>query len=324
MSKHLTAYAVADTRSVEEIRAVLFDVYDARMFDLAGDGNRFAAEAAYFDLGSSSLSYCRHESQAHIEFRDDDYVRVQICTGGNGRTSFNGNGIDVTPDVLVWSPADARMEFGATLEQFALRVDRAALENDLAALLGSRPREPLAFEPGAGSTSPAAQRLRNNVLHAVASIDLADGPLPGPIVADVDRSLRLSMLYALPHNYSALLEAPARHAAPWQVLRIEQWIDANWRQNVTIETLAEVSGVSGRSIFATFKVARGYTPMAYLKKVRLDAARRMLMRAAPGASVTAIGLACQFANLGHFAQDYRHHFGELPSETLSKARCMAA
>jgi len=29
---------------------------------------------------------------------------------------------------------------------------------------------------------------------------------------------------------------------------------------------------------------------------------------------------CGFGNLGHFAREYREAFGELPSETLARAR----
>ncbi len=66
--------------------------------------------------------------------------------------------------------------------------------------------------------------------------------------------------------------------------------------------------------------ARGYTPMAYLKKVRLKAAREMLLRADPRATVTGIMFACNFSNQGHFASDYHLEFGELPSDTLRRSR----
>ena len=41
---HLNAFTVASTRHIDEMRGILFDVYDARLFDLHGDGNRFAAK----------------------------------------------------------------------------------------------------------------------------------------------------------------------------------------------------------------------------------------------------------------------------------------
>jgi transcriptional regulator GlxA family with amidase domain len=79
-----------------------------------------------------------------------------------------------------------------------------------------------------------------------------------------------------------------------------------------------VTGASARTIFKTFRQSRGYSPMAFLKQVRLDHARRMLLKSDSKTSVTAVALACGFHNLGHFARDYRARFGELPSETLGR------
>ena len=321
---HLNAFTVASTRHIDEMRGILFDVYDARLFDLHGDGNRFAAKAAYFRFGSSNLSYCPHQAPVRIEFREDDYIRFQVCTAGNGRTVIGGAPVGVDEKSIVCSPSNSAMEFGPSLEQFSLRVSRTVLEEDLTILLGARPKQALAFASTADCNIGSTLRLREKIIYVANSIDVSDDPIPAPMLREMDRMIRISTLYGMPNNYSERLYAAEPASAPWQVKRVEEWIDAHWRDEVTIDQLAEVSGSSVRSIFATFKAARGYTPMAYLKRVRLHAARGMLLVALPGASVTAIGLACQFANLGHFACDYQEQFGELPSATLQKARALAA
>jgi transcriptional regulator GlxA family with amidase domain len=76
----------------------------------------------------------------------------------------------------------------------------------------------------------------------------------------------------------------------------------------------EITGVSARVLFRSFRQHRGCTPMEFAKQVRLNQARRML--AEPGASVTAVAYACGFFSTGHFARAYREAFGELPSETV--------
>ena len=198
------------------------------------------------------------------------------------------------------------------------------LASDLTTLLGARPVEAISFAAAAGYDAAHTRRLRSQILNAANCIDAASEPIPAPMLREMDRMIRIAALYGMPNNYSERLYGPAPAAAPWQVKRVEEWIDAHWRDEVTIDDLVAISGSSMRSIFATFKVARGYTPMAYLKRVRLHAARGMLLVAQPGASVTGIGLACCFANLGHFARDYKEQFGELPLATLVKARCLAA
>lgn len=121
------------------------------------------------------------------------------------------------------------------------------------------------------------------------------------------------------------LEADLREATAAGHLRnVEDYIEANLAQTLTIETLASVLNVSERSIFRYFKQARDCTPMEFVKSLRLRTAQRMLQQPEAGASVAAIAYKCGFHNLGHFAKDYRIAFGELPSETLTKGRRLAS
>jgi AraC family ethanolamine operon transcriptional activator len=60
--------------------------------------------------------------------------------------------------------------------------------------------------------------------------------------------------------------------------------------------------------------------MAYLKSLRLSAARRDLKTARRGTTVAEIATKWGFFRLGHFSGDYRAMFGEKPSETLVRAR----
>jgi len=107
---------------------------------------------------------------------------------------------------------------------------------------------------------------------------------------------------------------------PWQVRRAEQFIEANWDQPITIEAVVAATNVSARSLFSAFKTGRGYSPMDFVKRVRLGRAWRKLSRPDAGTSVSAVAFECGFGDPGHFAVDYRHHFGERPSETLRRGR----
>ena len=57
--------------------------------------------------------------------------------------------------------------------------------------------------------------------------------------------------------------------------------------------------------------------MRYLRNLRLDRARQMLMDA-PDMGVTRVALDCGFGHLGKFAAAYRARFGEAPSETARR------
>jgi transcriptional regulator GlxA family with amidase domain len=122
------------------------------------------------------------------------------------------------------------------------------------------------------------------------------------------------------HNYSYLLDAPPPGLAPRQVWLAESFIEAHWDEPLTIDSLAAVVGVGARSIFKAFKDYRGYSPMAFVKDIRLQRAREMFILARPGDSVTAVAYRCGFQNHGHFARAYRSRFGESPSATLARTR----
>jgi AraC-like DNA-binding protein len=147
-----------------------------------------------------------------------------------------------------------------------------------------------------------------------------DCTIPSLALAELEQSIMVSFLCGNRHNHSHLLDRTATRVAPWQVRRAEDYIEANWDQPITVEALAAATGASARSIFHVFKESRGYSPMAFLKQVRLRQARRMLMMPGPDASVTTVAIACGFSNLGHFAKDYDRMFGELPSVTRNRAK----
>jgi AraC-like DNA-binding protein len=322
MGYHLAAFTIIDTCRVDETRSILTDAFGARSFDVGGDRSLFSTRAGHFKFGATDLSYCAYGCPVSLEFHHDEFFRIQFCIAGAGRTSKSTGSVDVSPTTIVATTAKTAYAFGHSYEQLVLRADRLMLERELTALLGSRPKDPLSLDMATNCETGQARRLREIVLHTADSIDISSEPIPPPLLREMDQTIRLSILYGIPNNYSHRLYAGPQAMAPWQVRRVEEWIDVHWRQSVTLETLVEISGASLRTIFATFKTARGYTPMAYLKQVRLNAAREMLLKAEPGATVTAISFACNFLNSSHFARDYERQFGELPSETLRRGRTL--
>ncbi len=151
-------------------------------------------------------------------------------------------------------------------------------------------------------------------------LDSTSAELPPLLLRELEQALTVGFLCANRHTFSELLEREATDIAPYQVCRAEEYIAANWNAPISIEDLVDVTGVSARNLFRSFVQARGYTPMSFARRVRLKHAKELLSAGNPEASVTGIALQCGFGNLGHFANNYRKLFGELPSDTLAQAR----
>lgn len=78
--------------------------------------------------------------------------------------------------------------------------------------------------------------------------------------------------------------------------------------------------VSVRSLQEGFRRSLDTTPVAYLRRVRLEKARDELTAAEPGTtSVTEVATRWGFVHLGRFSSTYARAFGERPSETLRRS-----
>lgn len=112
--------------------------------------------------------------------------------------------------------------------------------------------------------------------------------------------------------------APMQLRARWSlVARARELIDAAPQEPMNVARLCTALDVSRRTLQYCFQDVLGLSPIAYLRALRLNGARRALLE---GTGVTDAALDWGFWHLGQFAADYRQMFGELPSVTTQRAR----
>ena len=220
---------------------------------------------------------------------------------------------------MLAEPGCIDLAYGPNFEHSSIFIEPDVLSNTLAALLG-RPADRLRLDFRDYGSLPEALMVRRLVNLLMAELDAKDSAAAPQVIAELEQAILVAFLCGNNHNYSAQLNGRPLAAAPWQVQRTEEYIEANWDQPITMEALAVVANASARSIFHSFKAHRGFSPMKFVKQVRLNRAREMLSSPPCGATVTRVAFACGFGNLGHFANDYHQVFGEAPSATLNRAR----
>jgi AraC family ethanolamine operon transcriptional activator len=86
---------------------------------------------------------------------------------------------------------------------------------------------------------------------------------------------------------------------------------------ITVSDVYAYSAVSWRTLDRAFRERFGITPKQYIVARRLAGARRALVAARPGTTVTGIANDWGFWHLGRFSADYNRMFRELPSTTLA-------
>lgn len=309
------------TTDPDEFSFALTKLYGARSLQVPNPhGLRTRGNFVTFNDIAIGFSACG--ARAIVSFEECDYARMQVPLAGQAATiSNNSTTILHGGNVCVTSPGQsATLDYGHGFEHLVLRLAAKALTQKLSTLLDAHVSNPLSFHPTASTSKSADHALRNLLSFVIRQIDDSSDAIPAAVMQELEQAMIVAFLTGRQHDYSERLLDGVADAAPWQVRRAEAFIEANWSQAVTIEKLAEATGVGIRTLFAAFQKSRGYSPMQFAKRIRLARARDMLKAPNEQTSVTGVALACGFANHGHFARDFRNAFGERPSVTLARAR----
>jgi AraC-like DNA-binding protein len=322
VSSYLDQFPSCRTANPEEAHYILTERFGARALLCHGGVEGFYAHCNHLQLHKIGLSYCSYGAPVQLEFSGEGVFRQQFCLQGNSTTMIGKESIEVRPDqsCIICGNCDAILNFGESYEQLVLTIDASVLLQKLTGLIGSKPASRLEFESTVDLNNGDAQNLRQLILLFANQFSTAQANLPGFVLEEIQQTITVAFLCCNRHNFSQLLNADTRDLAPWQVRRVEDYIEANWNGPITIENLAAITETSTRSIFDSFKKSRRYSPMAFVKQVRLRHAQDMLLNPDANTSVTGVAFACGFQNLGHFARDYRQTFGELPSATLGRSK----
>jgi len=91
---------------------------------------------------------------------------------------------------------------------------------------------------------------------------------------------------------------------------VQDWLFHNFRNPVRLATLAGQAGMSSRTFARRFRLATGDTPVAYLHRLRINAARHLLENETQ--SVQAICRAVGYDDPAYFRRLFRRHTGTSP------------
>lgn len=320
-SPRLRRHPFVQTSLPGELEEALVRTCGAEKLALLRPFRTLAAEVNYARLRNVALAYCFCSAPGRIRFAAKPDIRLQFALNCSGTAVIDGKRMEISPkETCIIPPGTAsETDFGSGFEQLVVTIDAGAVARKLGARQAGDPHGAPDFREVGEAEQSKLQNLRRLVLFAAAELD-ADSPIPEPALAEIEHALIVSFLCATRRNFRSARAARPRSVAPWQVRLVEDYIRANWKEPLTIVILAAVTNASVRSIFNSFKRSRGYTPMAFVKKTRLEHTKLMLQAPGPNTSVTGVAFACSFHSLGHFARDYHLAFGELPSETLDRAR----
>ncbi|WP_407991513.1 helix-turn-helix transcriptional regulator [Kitasatospora sp. CMC57] len=138
------------------------------------------------------------------------------------------------------------------------------------------------------------------------------------LLATAAQHLAAVTLAALPHTARTdPVPADRTDATPVTLRKAIAFIETNAEREISLADIAAAAFVTPRALQYAFRRHLDTTPLAYLRRVRLDAAHRALLAADPGTTtVTEIAMRWGFAHAGHFAGLYRDAYARTPGDAL--------
>ncbi|MCA9878583.1 MAG: AraC family transcriptional regulator [Thermomicrobiales bacterium] len=311
------------TGDVNEMRAAIGRYYGDLQFSVAAGSRGFQAHANHCQLNEIGISYASYGVAVHHRYPNFGAgYAITLAAAGAARGKVNSDAVDVSGRrALIASPGTSvELSCGSGYEEITVLLDAHAVERTLASLIGAEVSGRLVFDPLIDFSDPANRLWWKLLRFLTEEVEPGQPDLPLTALREAEQALIVMILKHNRHNLSHVLAGRQPDVALRQVRQAEAYIEAHWDQPITIENLAQLTSVSARSLFHAFRKTRGYSPMAFVKQVRLRQARQMLLTAGPTLTVMSVAYRCGFRNPGNFAREYREAFGELPSRTIGIAQ----
>jgi AraC-like DNA-binding protein len=249
----------------------------------------------------------------------DSLLLVYIRSGRASYDSYGGERRYGPGDVYV--PALPGHRYTARCAGYGVMVaiiSPAAL-GQVAGTAPGRSPEPVrltGYQPASAAASRHWNATYAYVRNQVLGIPLARAqPL---LLAAAEQLLLATVLAVFPNNALTDPTIEDRHDAhPLTLRRAAAFIEENAHHAISVADIASAANVTVRAVQLAFRRHLDTTPLAYLRRVRLEHAHRDLLAADPALeTVTAVAYRWGFPGTSRFAAEYRAAYGVTPSRTL--------
>lgn len=311
--------AVLASDDLDETRERIARIYKPHELSVIGVRQRVRARMHHRALGPAvSLNRLAHGAAVCIDpDRLDGFCLVQMPLTGEATVWHPTEALRCSAgQASVISPQEAvRMQWSADCDQFMLRIDRQRLLHVAAAISGCEPSAVLRLAPqidlrlGDGAAWWQLMHYLTALLHPGAPT-----PTSGLHNALLEDHVLAMLLRA------AWLPPAVRRTAPPRLRQLDDFIEAHLDQPITVADLARAVNSSVRLVQQLFARERGTTPLAHIRRLRLERVRHDLLH--PGADTRVGQTAARwgFEHPGRFAAAYHQTYGESPSATLARSQ----
>lgn len=200
-----------------------------------------------------------------------------------------------------------------------IAISRQSMRSCLEELLQTPTVQPLRFEPLMDTRDGAVASWWRTARYLQEEISRCQELYShAGFARDMESALIKGLILAQPNNYSEALQRAQETKIPHYLLRAKAIIAERSAEGLHLEDIEAAAGVSRVKLFEGFKRYFDTTPMAYLKRYRLEAVRRVILCTPCSRQISKIALDWGFTHLGRFSSEYKKLFGESPSATAQR------
>lgn len=318
----LGGHEVLRTRDVDEARFRVGRTFADHRLAVTGQPECFEARHHVLPLGSIALCYLDYGSEVWLTPGPiDDMVLVHVPLRGAVDTFGHRERVLSTSATATIAQPDQpfAMHWQAGSPHLLVRFSAAELHRMLGHMVDSDLKGSLRFTLGQDLRVKRMSAWLDVVRMVCDQIDGGHDLVTHPLaVRNLEQLLSSSFLLGSRHSCTELLHAQERAIAPRNLRLALDYLQAHAAAPITVADVARAAGVGVRALQEAFRRHLDTTPTAYLRRLRLDGARRDLE--AGSSSVTDVALRWGFVHLSRFAAEYRRTFDESPRDTLRRHR----
>lgn len=203
----------------------------------------------------------------------------------------------------------------------AIQIPRERLLAHARQVLGQQIEDDIEFDLTLDLESPEGQALIGLVQYMFRDAELDKGLTSQASTAKYLEDALIDALFRMqPGNYHKAMHTQSEKCKvlPFHVRRAEQFMAENLDRPVRVSELAEITGVTTRTLSSNFNHFLGDSPARYFLNMRLARARSMLLDSSQAKRVSDVAHELGFSHQSGFAAAYRARFHETPTQTQQK------
>ena len=286
---------------------------------MAGEPFQFKASTVIMN-GMAVMASAHTATGGHIAASSSPVV--QLVLSGTNIFTVDGNIHHCGPGSIIYIPEFERRIEGRTRSLLTLVVDRLRLLDAYEAIAGTLPDAVVAADLSRFLLIPPSDkslRIFEKIRAVTRVIDISlDNQHVLNVLGLEDVLHRLVALAIWPALWSEPRQSGASAANAQRLRSMEEYILSRLNEPIQITALARHAGISARLVHQLFMKEHGVTPTQWIRNLRLDHARMLLMDRHSPLRVRHIAAQCGFAKPGLFSASYRQRFGETPVETRNR------